>query len=83
MVVRTNLIALAGIDPSGIARRAGHSSVAFSYVRYGHLFPEADTMAAAKLDQIRIPRARAEVGLAGAAGVGLCQPDASDARIDP
>jgi hypothetical protein len=40
-------------------------------------------MAAAKLDAIHIPRARAEVGLAGAAGVGLCQPDASDARIDP
>ena len=39
---------------------------------YGHLSPEADTMAAAKLDPIRIPRARAEVGIAGAAGVGVC-----------
>jgi len=36
-----------------IARRAGHSSVAFTYVRYGHLFPGADTVAAAKLDAIR------------------------------
>jgi len=36
-----------------IARHAGHSSVAFTYDRYGHLFPEADTMAAAKLEAIR------------------------------
>ena len=36
-----------------IARRAGHSSVTFTYDRYGHPFPEADTMAAAKLDAIR------------------------------
>lgn len=36
-----------------IARRAGHSSVAFTYVRYGHLFPEADTQAAAKLEAVR------------------------------
>jgi hypothetical protein len=49
----------------------------------GHLFPEADTMAAAKLDPIRIPSARAEVGLAGAAGVGLCWPDVRGTRVDP
>ena len=36
-----------------IALRAGHSSVAFTYDRYGHLFPEADTKAAAKLDALR------------------------------
>jgi len=36
-----------------IARRAGHSSVAFIYDRYGHLFPEADTRAAEKLELIR------------------------------
>jgi integrase len=36
------LLALAGVDPSEIARRAGHSSVAFAYDRYGHLFPEID-----------------------------------------
>jgi len=36
-----------------IARRAGHPSVALTYNRYEHLFPEANTMAAAKLDAIR------------------------------
>jgi hypothetical protein len=36
-----------------IARRAGHSSVAFTYDRYGHLFPEADTRAAEKLELVR------------------------------
>jgi len=47
------LLAAAGVDPMEIARRAGHSSVAFTYDRYGHLFPEADTMAAVKLEAIR------------------------------
>jgi integrase len=47
------LLAAAGVDPSEIARRAGHSSVAFTYDRYGHLFPEVDEWAAAKLDAIR------------------------------
>jgi integrase len=47
------LLALAGIDPSEIARRAGHSSVSFTYDRYGHLFPEGDSGAAVKLDVIR------------------------------
>ncbi|MCU1495996.1 MAG: Phage integrase [Acidimicrobiaceae bacterium] len=48
------LLAAAGVDPMEIARRAGHSSVAFTYDRYGHLFPEADTMAASKLDAFRL-----------------------------
>jgi hypothetical protein len=48
-----DLPAIAGIGPSEVARRAGQASVAFTYDRYGHLFPEADTMAAAKLDAIR------------------------------
>jgi integrase len=43
----------AGVDPSEIARRAGHTSVAFTYDHYGHLFPETDRNAAAKLDAIR------------------------------
>ncbi len=47
------LLAAAGVDPMEIARRAGHSSVAFTYDRYGHLFPEADTRAAEKLEFIR------------------------------
>jgi integrase len=47
------LLVAAGVDPSEIARRAGHSSVAFTYDRYGHLFPEVDSGAAVKLDAIR------------------------------
>jgi hypothetical protein len=35
------LLALAGVDPSEISRRAGHFSVAFTY-DCGHLFPEID-----------------------------------------
>jgi integrase len=35
-------VAATGVDPLEIARRAGHSSVSFTYVRYGHLFPEID-----------------------------------------
>lgn len=48
------LLALAGVDPSEIARRAGHSSVAFTYDRYGHLFPEIDKQAAEKLERVRL-----------------------------
>lgn len=47
------LLIAAGVDPSEIARRAGHSSVAFTYDRYGHLFPEVDRRAVVKLDAIR------------------------------
>jgi len=47
------LLAAAGVDPMEIARRAGHSSVAFTLDRYGHLFPEADTTAASKLERMR------------------------------
>ena len=54
------LLAAAGVDPMEIARRAGHSSVAFTFDRYGHLFPEADTGAAAKLDAIRTAPASVE-----------------------
>jgi integrase len=35
------LLALAGVDPSEIARRAGQASVAFTYDRYGHLLPKS------------------------------------------
>ena len=47
------LLAAAGVDPKEIARRAGHSSVAFTYERYGHLFLEVDTGAATKLEALR------------------------------
>jgi hypothetical protein len=43
----------ARVDPPEIARRTGHTSVSFTYERYGHLFPEVDHAAAAKLDAIR------------------------------
>ncbi|MGO8722970.1 MAG: hypothetical protein ACLQRM_09590 [Acidimicrobiales bacterium] len=59
------LFAAAGVDPSEIARRAGHSSVAFTFDRYGHLFPEADTGAAAKLDAIRTAPASVEESVLG------------------
>jgi integrase len=36
-----------------IARRAGHSSVAFTYDRYGRLLPEVDKQAASKLEALR------------------------------
>jgi integrase len=37
----------AGKDGLPIAKRLGHHSAAFSLDRYGHLFPEADSEAAA------------------------------------
>jgi integrase len=46
-------LAAAGVDPSEIARRAGHASVAFTYDRYGHLLPEVDKQAATKLESLR------------------------------
>jgi integrase len=59
------LLAAAGVDPMEIARRAGHSSGAFAFDRYGHLFPEADTGAAAKLDAIRTAPASTGEGALG------------------
>jgi hypothetical protein len=47
------LLAAAGVDPTELAGRAGHSSVAFTLDRYDHLFPEADTRAAERLELIR------------------------------
>ena len=49
-------MAAAGGDPSETSRRAGHTSVAFTYDRYGRLLPEVDRAAGAKLDD---PRSRA------------------------
>jgi integrase len=42
----------AGVDPSEIARRAGHTSVTTTYDLYGHLLPEIDTDAADRLDHL-------------------------------
>jgi hypothetical protein len=47
------VLAAAGVYPSEIARRAGHSSAAFTCDRYGHFFPEIDERAAAKPDRVR------------------------------
>ncbi|MGH9068994.1 MAG: tyrosine-type recombinase/integrase [Acidimicrobiales bacterium] len=47
------LLVAAGVDPLEIARRAGHTNVAFTLSRYGHLFPEVDKATAAKLDGLR------------------------------
>jgi integrase len=47
------LLAAAGVDPSEIARRAGHTSVAFTYDRYGDLLPEVDKQAGVKLEALR------------------------------
>ncbi|MGO9334857.1 MAG: integrase [Acidimicrobiales bacterium] len=41
------------MDSSEIARRAGHTSVAFTYDRYGHLLPEVDKQAGARLEALR------------------------------
>ena len=46
-------LAAAEVDPSEIARRAGHASVAFTYDHYGHVLPEVDKQAAAKLERPR------------------------------
>lgn len=42
----------AGDDAKAISTRAGHSSVAFTYDRYGHLFPEPDERSRARLDAL-------------------------------
>ena len=42
--------------------RAGHSSVAFTYNRYGHLLPEVDGAAGAKLDDLRARAISTESG---------------------
>ena len=43
------LLAAAGVDPMELRPRRSFER-AFTFDRYGHLFPEADTGAAAKLD---------------------------------
>jgi integrase len=69
-------LAAAGVDPSEIARRAGNTSVAFTYDHYGHLFPETDRDAAAKLDAIRTS------GLDGRWGGGVIgSPDPCRIRV--
>jgi integrase len=54
LVTVVAFLAAAGVDPSEIAKRTGHSSVSFTYDRYGHLFPEVDKQAATKLEALRV-----------------------------
>jgi len=41
-----------GAGPLEVSRRAGHTSVSFTFDRYGHLFPEADQSVADRLDAL-------------------------------
>ena len=41
----------AGANPKQVSVRAGHTSVAFTLDRYGHLFPDADTQLRKQLDR--------------------------------
>ena len=43
-----------GASPKLFAYRAGHSSVAYVYDTYGHLFDNEDAQLAAKLDKARV-----------------------------
>lgn len=45
-----------GANPLEVSRRAGHTSTSFTQDRYGHLFPEADTALADRLESIMIRR---------------------------
>lgn len=40
----------AGANPKEVAARAGHTSVAFTLDRYGHLYPDADEAPRDRLD---------------------------------
>src|SRR6266536_149206 len=42
----------AGASPKEVATRAGHTSVSFTLDRYGHLYPEADTILRDRLDAL-------------------------------
>jgi hypothetical protein len=39
-----------GANPKQVVARAGHTSIAFTLDRYGHLFPEADDALMSGLD---------------------------------
>jgi hypothetical protein len=41
-----------GANPLEVSRLAGHTSVAFTLDRYGHLFPEADDALGERLDAL-------------------------------
>ena len=41
-----------GANPLEVSRRAGHTSTSFTQDRYGHLFPEADSALAERLERL-------------------------------
>jgi integrase len=41
-----------GANPLEVSRRAGHTSTSFTLDRYGHLFPEADSALADRLEEL-------------------------------
>ena len=45
----------AGANPKQVSTRAGHTSVSFTFDRYGHLFEDADEALAALLNAIHDP----------------------------
>ena len=53
----------AGAGPKEVATRAGHTSVSFTFDRYGHLYPEADTALRDRLDALYVAGALVEPGV--------------------
>jgi hypothetical protein len=49
---------IAAAGPKEVATRAGHTSVSFTLDRYGHLYPEADTVLRDRLDALMWPAAK-------------------------
>ena len=41
-----------GANVKAVSMRAGHTSVAFTLDRYGHLYPDQDAALASRLDQM-------------------------------
>ena len=45
-----------GANPKQISVRAGHTSVSFTFDRYGHLFEDADETLAGRLEAVYVDR---------------------------
>ena len=59
-----------GANPLEVSRRAGHTSTSFTQDRYGHLFPEADSQLAERLESL-------------ASGAAASRPEGSVAQLRP
>jgi hypothetical protein len=64
----------AGANPKEVSVRAGHTSVSFTYDRYGHLFPGHDDALRDRLDAMHAE------GLRGAAGGAVVELPAAPSR---